>query len=337
MEKKRMLSGITTTGQLTLGNYIGALRNFVNLQDEFEMYVFVANLHGITTPISKEVLRNNIKSMVALYFACGLDPNKATVFLQSDVLEHTQLAWILQCNTTLGELQRMTQFKDKSTKVKSDNGTEFIPTGLLTYPTLMAADILLYDPHFVPVGKDQKQHVELTRNIAERMNNKFGEMFMIPQDYTPKIGSKIMDLQEPTKKMSKSSSNPKSFIALLDDVAVVRKKIRAAVTDSDNTIKYDQENKPGVSNLLTIYAALTNQAMPEVEKFFSEKDYGFLKETVADVIVELLTEIQAKYEKLYNSDLIDEWLTAGANKARYLAQKKMRKVLNLTGLNYKRK
>ncbi|ARU92089.1 tryptophanyl-tRNA synthetase [Spiroplasma clarkii] len=337
MEKKRMLSGITTTGQLTLGNYIGALRNFVNLQDEFEMFVFIANLHGITTPIAKDTLRNNIKSMVALYFACGLDPNKATVFLQSDVLEHTQLAWILQCHTTLGELQRMTQFKDKSTKVKAENGTEFIPTGILTYPTLMAADILLYDPEFVPVGKDQKQHVELTRNIAERLNNKFGTMFAIPQDYTPKVGSKIMDLQDPSKKMSKSSTNPKSFIWLLDDLNIVRNKIKAAVTDSENLIKYDPENKPGVSNLLTIYAALTEKPMSEVEKFFSNQDYGVLKAEVSEVVVTLLSKIQEKYHQLYNSQQLEEWLELGAKKARHIAQKKMTKVLNLTGLNYKRK
>ncbi|WP_339029593.1 MULTISPECIES: tryptophan--tRNA ligase [unclassified Spiroplasma] len=337
MTKKRMLSGITTTGKMTLGNYIGAMKNFVALQDEFEMYVFVANLHGITTPIDKETLRKNIKEMVTLYFACGMDPKKSTIFLQSDVLEHTQLGWILTCNTTIGELQRMTQFKDKSTKVKSENGTEFIPTGLLTYPALMAADILLYDAEFVPVGKDQKQHIELTRNIAERMNNKFGEMFTIPGDYTPKVGSKIMDLQDPTKKMSKSAANPKSFIALLDDINEVKKKIKSAVTDSENIIKYDIEKKPGVSNLLTIYSALKNISIEEAEKFFHNKDYGVLKEEVSNVVVDLLEKIQLKFKELFNSDLVDSWLEQGAEKARKLASKKLTKVKNLTGLNYKRK
>ncbi|QHX36451.1 tryptophan--tRNA ligase [Spiroplasma sp. BIUS-1] len=337
MDKKRMLSAITTTGQMTLGNYIGAMKNFVELQEEFDMYVFVANLHGITTPIEKETLRKNIKNMVTLYFACGMDPEKSTVFVQSDVLEHAQLAWILTCNTTIGELQRMTQFKDKSTKVKSENGTEFIPTGLLTYPVLMAADILLYDPEFVPVGKDQKQHIELARNIAERMNNKFGEMFTIPGDYTPKVGSKIMDLQDPSKKMSKSAANPKSFIALLDDIEDVKKKIKAAVTDSENLIKYDPENKPGVSNLLTIYSALKNITIEETEKFFEGKDYGFLKENVSEVVVELLEKIQTKFKELSNSDLVDEWLEKGAEKARKIARKKLTKVQNLTGVNYKRK
>ncbi|QEH61563.1 tryptophanyl-tRNA synthetase [Spiroplasma chinense] len=337
MEKKRMLSGITTTGQMTLGNYIGAMKNFVSMQDEFEMFVFVANLHGITTPIGKEDLRRNIKNMVTLYFACGLDPKKSTVFVQSEVLEHTLLAWVLTCNTTLGELQRMTQFKDKSVKMKSENGTEFIPTGLLTYPVLMAADILLYDPAFVPVGKDQKQHIELTRNLAERMNNKFGEMFSTPEEFTPKVGSKIMDLQDPSKKMSKSAENPKSFIALLDDVNEVKKKIKSAVTDSENIIKYDPENKPGVSNLLTIYSALKEVEMNEVEKHFEGKDYGVLKEEVSEVVVALLTDIQTRYNQLLGSDEVDNWLNEGAEKARKIARKKMTKVLNLTGLNYKRK
>lgn len=337
MNKKRMISGITTTGQMTLGNYIGAMKNFVDLQEEFELFVFVANLHGITTPIDKASLRNNIKSMVALYFACGMDPEKSTIFLQSDVLEHTQLGWILTCNTTLGELQRMTQFKDKASKVKSDNGTEFVPTGLLTYPTLMAADILLYDAELVPVGKDQKQHIELTRNIAERMNNKFGEMFTLPGEYTPKIGSKIMDLQDPTKKMSKSSTNPKSYIALLDDLEVVKNKIKSAVTDSENIIRYDPENKPGVSNLLTIYSSLTNKDIEETENYFKGKDYGVLKNEVTSVVVDLLKNIQDRYKQLLNSKEVEEWLEQGAQKATSIASRKMNKVLNLVGLSYKRK
>ncbi|AGR40912.1 tryptophan--tRNA ligase [Spiroplasma taiwanense] len=336
-DKKRMVSGITTTGTMTLGNYIGAMKNFVALQDEFEMYIFVANLHGITKPIEKEILRKNIKSMVALYFACGIEPSKATVFVQSDVLEHTELGWILTCNTTLGELQRMTQFKDKTNNLKLDNGTQFIPTGLLVYPALMAADILLYDAQFVPVGKDQKQHIELARNIAERMNNKYGEMFTIPEEYTPKIGSKIMDLQNPEKKMSKSSNNPKSFIGLLDNINEVKNKIKSAVTDSENVIKFDTEKKPGISNLITIFASLKNINLETAEEIFKNKDYGFLKEKVTEVVVELLEKIQIKYNKLLNSEEIDKWLEDGAQKAQNIARKKLTKVLNLTGLNYKRK
>ncbi|KAF5279610.1 hypothetical protein FQR65_LT15358 [Abscondita terminalis] len=285
--KKRLISGITTTGKLTLGNYLGALQNFVKLQDEYEMFAFVANLHGITKPIEKDILKENIKSMVALYFACGLDPKKAT------------------CNTTMGELQRMTQFKDKSTKLKLDNGTSFIPTGILTYPTLMAADILLYDVNLVPVGKDQKQHIELARNIAERMNNKFGEMFTLPEEYTPKLGSKIMDLQDPTKKMSKSSDNLKSFIALLDPIDQIKNKIKSAVTDSENIIKYDVENKPGVSNLLTIIASIKGIDVTDVENQLKGKNYGDLKEEVANCVIPLIEKIQENYKRLYNSQEVD--------------------------------
>ncbi|QGS51672.1 tryptophan--tRNA ligase [Spiroplasma tabanidicola] len=337
MDKKRMVSGITTTGKITLGNYIGALKNFVELQDEYDMYIFVANLHGITTPIEKEVLRQNIKQAIALYFACGLDPNKATVFLQSDVSEHSELSWILTCNTNIGELNRMTQFKDKSSKLKSSNGTEFIPSGLLMYPVLMASDILLYDADLVPVGKDQKQHIELTRSIGERMNSKYGQMFKIPEEYTPKVGAKILDLQDPTKKMSKSSDNPKSYIALLDNIDEVKRKIKSAVTDSENLIKFDPENKPGVSNLITIYSCLKNISIEDVEEFFKEKDYGVLKDEVSAAVVDLLTPIQNKYKEIYNSKQVEEWLEIGAKKAKEKAFKKINKVKNLVGLNYKKK
>ncbi|AKU80143.1 tryptophan--tRNA ligase [Spiroplasma turonicum] len=335
--KKRMVSGITATGTITLGNYIGAIKNFVSLQDEFEMFIFVANLHAITTHIDKTVLKNNIKNMIALYFACGLDPNKSNVFIQSEVLEHTQLCWILTCNSTIGELNRMTQFKDKSNKVKSTNGTDFIPTGLLTYPLLMASDILLYDPDYVPVGKDQKQHIELARNIAERMNNKYGEMFKIPEDYISKVGNKIMDLQDPTKKMSKSSENPKSYISLLDDLNTIDKKIKSALTDSENIVKYDPINKPGISNLITIYSSITNIEPKDVENNFKNKDYGVFKNEVSKVVCDLISGIQKKYNEVINSNEIDNWLEEAANKARFIARKKLNKVMNLIGLNYKRK
>ncbi|AXK51496.1 tryptophan--tRNA ligase [Spiroplasma alleghenense] len=336
MEKKRLISGITSTGKMTLGNYLGAMQQFVELQDEFEMMVFVANLHAIVLPIEAKVLKENIKSMVALYFACGLDPNKATVFLQSDVLEVTNLAWILSCNSTIGELERMTQFKDKSTKVRADNGTNFIPTGLLTYPTLMAADILLYDAQAVPVGKDQKQHIELTRNLAERLNNKFGEMFTIPEPIIRENGAKIMDLQDPTKKMSKSSTNPKSYIGLLDDLKQVESKIKAAVTDSENIVKFDVENKPGVSNLMTIYSCITKKTNSQIEEEFKGKNYGDFKAAIAKVVIKLLQKIQDKYQELFNSQQVEDWLEQGALKARTIAARKLQKVEWKVGLKYKK-
>lgn len=339
MEQKKptIVSGITATGQLTLGNYIGAIKNFIELQKDNNLIIFVANLHAITILISKEELRNNIKNMVALYYACGLDPQKAIIFVQSDVLEVTLLAHILLCNTTIGELSRMTQFKDKSIKMKAENGTEFIPTGLLAYPTLMAADILLYDADLVPVGKDQKQHIELTRNIAERMNNRYQQdLFKIPTDFIPPIGGKIMDLQNPTKKMSKSSNDSKSFIGLLDAPEVIRKKIRSAVTDSEGKIAYNPEQKPGVSNLLTIYAVLKKVTIEAAVKEFAQHDYGQLKEQVANTIIEVLEPIQKKYHKLMQDQTIDELIDLGATKARAIANKKITKVKNVVGLNYKK-
>ncbi|WP_338955004.1 tryptophan--tRNA ligase [Spiroplasma endosymbiont of Polydrusus cervinus] len=340
MEQKKptIVSGITATGQLTLGNYIGAIKNFIELQEDNNLIIFVANLHAITIPISKEELRNNIKNMIALYYACGLDPKKAIIFVQSDILEVTLLAHILLCNTTVGELSRMTQFKDKSIKMKAENGTEFIPTGLLTYPTLMAADILLYDADLVPVGKDQKQHIELTRNIAGRMNNRYQQdLFKIPADFIPPIGGKIMDLQNPTKKMSKSSKDIKSFISLLDPSDVIRKKIRSAVTDSEGKITYNLEKKPGVSNLLTIYAVLKKVSIETAVKEFAQQDYGQLKEQVATAIIDTLEPIQIKYQKLMQYQIIDELIEAGAIKARAITNKKITKVKNTIGLNYKKK
>ncbi len=339
MEQKKptIVSGITATGQLTLGNYIGVIKNFIELQKDNNLIIFVANLHAITIPISKEELRNNIKNMVALYYACGLGSQKAIIFVQSDVLEVTLLAHILLCNTTIGELSRMTQFKDKSIKMKAENGTEFIPTGLLTYPTLMAADILLYDADLVPVGKDQKQHIELTRNIAERMNNRYQQdLFKIPTNFIPPIGGKIMDLQNPTKKMSKSSNNPKSFIGLLDAPEVIRGKIRSAVTDSEGKIAYNPEQKPGVSNLLTIYSVLKKVTIEAAVKEFTQHDYGQLKEQVANTIIEVLEQIQKKYHKLMQDQTIDELIDLGATKARAIANKKITKVKNVVGLNYKK-
>ncbi len=246
---KTMLSGIKPTGKLTLGNYIGAIRQFAKYQDEYEMYIFIANLHAITIQVDPKELKKNTRDLVALYLACGLDPEKTTVFLQSDVHEHAELGWILTCHSYMGELQRMTQYKDKTAK-----GETNITAGLFTYPSLMAADILLYDADYVPVGIDQKQHVELARNIAERFNNRYGDTFTVPEPLVEEVGAKVMSLTEPTKKMSKSGDDEKCVIYLLDDPKAARKKIMSAVTDSIGIIQYDVENQPGIANLLTIHS-----------------------------------------------------------------------------------
>ncbi|WP_031543292.1 tryptophan--tRNA ligase [Mesoplasma photuris] len=336
MTKKKMVSGITPSGTMTLGNYLGVVKQWVEFQNEYDMYIFIANLHAITMPQDKEKLRKNLKEVSTLYFACGMDANKSTIFLQSDVMEHAQLGWIMNTQSTMGELSRMTQFKDKSAKVES-SGKESIPAGLFTYPTLMAADILMYDVDFVPVGVDQKQHIEIARDIAIRMNNKFGDLFTIPEALITKNNIKIMDLQDPTKKMSKSSTNPKAIITMLDKPEEIRSKIKAAVTDSENLIKYDFENKPGVTNLMNIYMILKGITKEQAEAHWNNKNYKDLKDDVAEAIVEMITPIQNRYNELYNSKEMEQWLEDGANKARKIAYKKLQKVQNNMGLNYKRK
>lgn len=335
--KKTAVTGIKPTGVITLGNYIGAIKNFVQMQDEYEMMVFIANLHAITVPFSNKELAQNTRTLAAMYIACGLDPNKVNLFVQSDVLEHAQLGHILLCNTTMGELQKMTQFKDKSANggIKMENGTFAIPTGLLTYPALMAADILLYRPEIVPVGDDQKQHVELTRNIAERINNKFGKVFSVPEPVIAKVGARIMSLTEPTKKMSKSDNSEKSYISLLDNTEVARKKILSAVTDGENLVKFDTENKPGVSNLMTIYASLKNISIQDVETEFNGLGYKEFKTAVADQVCNLLENIQQKYNEVLNSNLVDNILEKGAQNARNIAQKVLKDVQDKLGLNYR--
>lgn len=337
--KNRVVSGITATGKITIGNYIGAIKSFIELQEKYDLFVFVANLHAITLPISQKDLKENTKAIAALYMACGLDPEKSTIFIQSDVLEHAQLGHIMLCNSTMGELQKMTQFKDKSAKgVKLDNNTTYIPTGLFTYPTLMAADILLYDPHLVPVGKDQKQHIELARNIATRMNGVYGDdLFQIPEEFTPEFGAKIMSLQDPSKKMSKSDSDQNGYIALLDDAATVKRKISKALTDSENKVAYDVENKPGVSNLLVIYSAFSGESIDDIVNKYKDLGYKEFKEGLTKVINDSLEKIQTKYNDIINSPSFDEIMVEGANKARRIAQKKLNKVHNRLGLNYKRK
>lgn len=324
---KRMLSGIKPTGRLTLGNYIGAIRQFVNYQDDYELFVFIANMHAITVPQDPKVLRQNTKDLIALYLACGLDPNKATIFLQSDLAMHAELGWILTCHSYMGELQRMTQYKDKSAK-----GETGITAGLFTYPSLMAADILMYDADFVPVGIDQKQHVELARNIAERFNNRYGDSFIVPEPVVPKVGAKIMSLQTPTKKMSKSEDNPKASIDLLDEPSIARKKIMSAVTDSFGIVQYDVENQPGVANLLTILSSLNGEEIPSIVNRYQGIGYGELKKEVGEAVFTFLTQLQTKYKKIIESGQIDNVLREGNERAGKIAYKKVAKVKKKLGL-----
>ena len=327
---KRMLSGIKPTGQLTLGNYIGALRNFVNYQDDYEMIVFIANLHCITEYQDPKDLRKNLTDAVALYLACGLDPNKSTIFLQTDVKQHAQLGYIMACNTYLGELNRMTQFKDKTQK-----GEKNLTAGLYTYPCLMAADILLYDANYVPVGEDQKQHVELTRDIAERFNNKYGETFVVPEPLIAKVGARIMSLSDPSKKMSKSEESNKGCIYLLDDINVARKKVMSAVTDSIGVIQLDKENQPGLYNLIEIASSLSGRNMNDIVDEFKNEGYGKLKGYVADVVCDELTKIQTRYNEIIASKQIEKILEEGASKARTIASKTLDKVEKKIGLEIK--
>lgn len=323
---KRMLSGIKPTGGLTLGNYIGAISQFVKYQEEYEMYVFIANMHSITVAQDPKELRQNTKDLIAIYLAASLDPKKVTLFLQSDVSAHAQLGWILTCHSYMGELQRMTQYKDKTAK-----GETNITAGLFTYPSLMAADILLYDADYVPVGIDQKQHVELTRNIAERFNHKYGDTFVVPTPVVPKVGAKIMSLQDPTKKMSKSDEVNKGAIYLLDEPNIARKKIMSAVTDSIGLIQYDPENQPGIANLLTIHSALSNEPIKDIVKRYESKGYGELKKEVGQLVYDFLVDLQAKFKEIKQSGIIDEVLLEGKDKAAYIANKKIRKVQRKIG------
>lgn len=313
---KRILTGLQPTGVITLGNYIGAIKQMIKNQDDYESYIFIADLHAITMPIDREVLKNNIRSLVALYLACGIDPDKNVIFIQSENEWHANISWLLECNTYFGELSRMTQFKDKSKK-----NTNF-SAGLFTYPVLMASDILAYDIDYVPVGIDQKQHVEITRDIAIRFNKKYGEVFKIPDVMISDSGTKIMDLVNPLKKMSKSSDNPKGVIKLLDDLDVIRKKIMGATTDSEKSIRYDMENKPGISNLIDIYSTLTDLSVEDIENKFKDCNYGEFKKAVSDVVVREVSKIQERYKEILNSSYIDEILDRGILKAREIAKNK---------------
>lgn len=330
----RLISGIQPSGNITLGNYLGAIKNFLKYQDDAsidDILVFIADLHAITVPQDKTALRGNIKSLAALYIACGLNPEKVKIFIQSEVPAHSMLGWVMECNGYIGELERMTQFKDKKERQVAG-----VTAGLLTYPALMAADILLYDADIVPTGLDQKQHLELTRNLAERFNSKHGETFVVPTPVIAKTGAKIMSLTEPTKKMSKSDPNPKAYIALLDDINVAKKKIKSAVTDSDGKVKYDEVNKPGISNLLTIYSCISNLSIEELEEKYKDSNYATFKEDLANVVAELLTSIQEKYNALLKSKELDAILDQGRDYANYLANRKIAKVYNKIGLGRKR-
>jgi len=324
--KKITLTGLKPTGTLTLGNYIGSISQMIKMQDEYKNYLFVADLHAITVPNDSKQLHENIRNFIALYLACGIDPNKNVIYLQSDIEYIPVISWLLECNSYYGELSRMIQFKEKSKKNAN------FSVGLLTYPVLMATDILVVDADYVPVGIDQKQHVELTRDIAIRYNNKYGEIFKIPEPLITKIGTKVNDLVDPTKKMSKTEENPKGVIGLLDNPAVARKKIMSATTDSEMSIKYDPENKPGISNLISIYSALTNMGIEAIEEKFEGSNYGEFKKNVADVVCEFLEKIQKRYNEIVNSSELDEILKNGANEVRELAKAKyetMRKQIGL--------
>ena len=324
-----ILSGIKPTGQLTLGNYIGAINKFVKLQDKGESFLFIADLHALTLPIEPEVLRNNSRDLAAFYLAAGLDPNKSNIFLQSDVSAHAELAIVLQNYLYMGELSRMTQFKDKASKMKE----EAIGLGLFAYPVLMAADIVLYDSKVIPVGEDQVQHVELARDLVKRFNNRYGDVLVMPRAEVAKVGARIMSLSDPTKKMSKS--DPKGDIYLKDEPAVIRKKIMSAVTDMEAHVHYDPEKQPGISNLMTILSSLTGKSFEEIEKEFEGKGYGDFKRAVADAVVNELEPLQNRCKEIIESGLVDKVLEKGAKRANEIASEVLARVQKAVGLYHK--
>jgi tryptophanyl-tRNA synthetase len=323
---KRMLSGIQPTGNLHLGNYLGALKRFVELQDEAECFYCVVDLHALTVPRDPDELREKTLEVATLYLAAGLDPKKATLFVQSHVRAHTEAGWLLQCVARMGELNRMTQFKEKS------QGSDGVVVGLYTYPVLQAADIVLYQADAVPVGEDQKQHLELARDLAERFNNRYGKVLTLPEPLIGKIGARIMGLDNPVKKMSKSAGSEANYIALLDEPDVIVKKIKRAVTDSENRIAYDPESKPGISNLLVIYSLITGQTIEETVQHFEGKGYGQLKKEVAETVVEHLTPIRERYHELRQSGEVERVLAEGAEKASAIADETLARMKEAMGL-----
>ena len=320
-EKKVILSGAQPSGKMTLGNYLGAIKNWTELQDNYDCYYSIVDLHAITVPQDPKVLRANTIELLAQYIACGLDPEKNTIFIQSHVKEHVELMWVLNTMTYMGELSRMTQFKDKSQKSEAN-----LNAGLFTYPVLMAADILLYQTDLVPVGDDQKQHLELARDLANRFNNRFSPTFVVPEGYYPKGGARVMSLQEPTKKMSKSDSNENAFILLADDSDSIKRKIKRSVTDSLGVVKYNDE-QPGIKNLIDIYSNLSKKSVEEIVNMYEGKGYGIFKEDVAEVVSEALRPIREKYvDLLNNKDYLEKIYSMGAEKAEKQARKTLRKV-----------
>ena len=327
---KKLFSGVQPTGTITLGNYIGAFKQFTALQDENECVFCIVDQHAITIAQDPQELRNHIRSLAALYVAVGIDPEKSTLFIQSEVPAHAQAGWMMQCISHIGELERMTQFKDKS------DGKDAVSAALLTYPPLMAADILLYQTEIVPVGDDQKQHIELTRDLAERFNKRYGKVLTIPEIQLPKNGARIKSLQDPLKKMSKSDPNQKATIRILDTPKQIEKKIKSSVTDSEGIVAFDPENKPGVSNLLTIESALTNTPIPTLVEKYEGKGYGDFKASVAQVIIEHFAPIQERYEQLINSSELDDILDKGAEKANAIAKETLSKMEDAMGLGRRR-
>lgn len=323
---KKILTGLKPTGELTLGNYIGAIKQMQKLQDQYESYLFVADLHALTVPQDPNELRRRIKDFLALYIACGIDPKKNMIYLQSENEYIPAISWLLECSTYYGEASRMIQFKEKSKQHKN------FSVGLLTYPVLMAADILYADIDFVPVGIDQKQHVELARDIAIRFNKVYGDTFVIPEPLISEVGIKIKDLKDPSKKMSKSEENPNGVIALLDGEKSIRKKIMGAATDSEMNVHFDEVNKPGISNLMNIYSALSNKTIEEIEKEFEGQNYGTFKKKIADIVVETLIPIQERYHELLNSDELDLILDEGITKSKDIAKNKYIEMKKKMGL-----
>lgn len=326
--KQKVFSGVQPTNTPTIGNYIGAMKGFVELQEEFDTTYCVVNQHAITVPQDPKQLHDMTRSLAALYLAIGINPDKSTVFIQSDVPAHAQLAWIIQCLTGLGELERMTQYKDKAQKQESVNA------GLLAYPALMAGDIILYNANLVPVGEDQKQHLELTRNFVDRFNSRFGEILVKPQPMIPKSGGRIMSLQDPSRKMSKSDTNAKASVSLLDEPNAIIKKVKSAVTDSMGEINYDPENQPAIANLLNIYARFSDRAIDEIVSQYQGQGYGGFKSDLADLIVTTLQPIQSRYHALINSSELTDILQDGAAKANQTAQETLAKIESAIGLTY---
>ncbi|AYX89430.1 tryptophan--tRNA ligase [Staphylococcus cohnii] len=326
-----LFSGIQPSGIPTLGNYIGALKQFGEVQDDYDCFFCIVDQHAITIPQDRLKLRKQTRQLAAIYLASGIDPEKSTLFIQSEVPAHVQASWMLTTISSIGELERMTQFKDKAVKQ-----TEGIPAGLLTYPPLMAADIVIYNTNIVPVGDDQKQHIELTRNLVDRFNSRYNDVLVKPEIRMPKVGGRVMSLQDPTKKMSKSDDNQKNYISLLDEPNVGAKKIRSAVTDSDGIIKFDRDNKPGISNLLSIYSSLTDKTIDELQTQYKDSNYGEFKSDLAEIVKEFLIQFQEKYEYYFNSDELDTILDNGRDKAQKASFKTLKKMEKAMGLGRKR-